>query len=66
MATETRVLRPFASPPVLQDVLDRTTLRVGSQQLDAGGRIVVDHYEFLHLPVTLRLGGEVGRRKKTF
>ena len=55
MATETRVLRPFPTPTVLEDFASSLVLEVGDNLLFPGGRATLDHDSYLHSTIRLHL-----------
>ena len=56
MTTSHRDIRPFAPVHAFEELLDKAALLVGGDQIEAGGRKILDEDVFLNSPVTLRLG----------
>ena len=60
MATETRILRPFRTPQLADDVLQRSVIHVSDSVVTSDGRATLSYDEYLHSPVRLQLGGPDG------
>ena len=60
MATETRVLRPFATPLKVEQLVRSAALKVGDTVLQPDGRATLDYDAYLNLPVSLSLGDSGG------
>ncbi len=59
MSTEQRDVRPFAHVGALDDLLHRSTLRVGLETVENDGKVVLDEDVFLRARVTLILASDV-------
>lgn len=60
MATETRIVRPFAVPAPVTDLVNSARLSIGEVILEPGGRATLDLDSYLHAPVHLSIGGHGG------
>lgn len=60
MATETRILRPFRTPQIAEEVLQRSVVHVSDSVIPSDGRATLNYDEYLHAPVRLQLGGPDG------
>lgn len=55
MSTEHRDVRPFASIPALDHLLRHAVLRYGMEEVEAGGRVILEEDVFLRAPARLVL-----------